>query len=42
MLAGCSLMCEAAKYCTHEVWSSLLPDHMMTSAGEVRVSLVFS
>jgi len=27
---------------THEVWSSLLPLHMMTSAGDVLVRLVCS
>jgi len=25
---------------TNDVWSSLLPDHMMTSAGEVFVAMV--
>jgi hypothetical protein len=27
---------------TYDVWSSLLPLHMMTSAGDVLVRLVFS
>lgn len=26
---------------TYEVWVSLLPDHMMTSAGEVLVRILF-